>query len=224
MTSGEVIKLKTSGGGFIPMANFRTGTLIRTAVLIMSACLSIGWGGSWEELKSAAGPIKSISAEFVQEKHLKILARPLVSSGVFYYQAPASLRWEYRAPVRNILLMNNDRTERHVATAAGLVKEAGANLQAMQVVMEQITQWLDGRFDENPMFAANLEPGPKVVLVPKEKAFAKMIQRIELVLSNRAGIIDIVTIYETDDSFTRLVFKNVVLNQPMDDSIFRKAS
>jgi hypothetical protein len=189
----------------------------------MAACLSIGWGSSWEELKSA-GPIKSISAEFVQEKHMKILARPLVSSGVFYYQAPASLRWEYRAPVRNILLMNNDRTERHVATAAGLVKEAGANLQAMQVVMEQITQWLDGRFDENPMFAANLEPGPKIVLVPKEKAFAKMIQRIELLLSNRPGIIDTVTIYETDDSFTRLVFKNVAVNQPMDDSIFRKAS
>jgi outer membrane lipoprotein carrier protein len=224
MTSGEVIKLKTSGGGIIPMTESKTGNLIRIAAVLVAACLSIGWGGSWEELKSTAGSIKSVRAEFVQEKHLKILARPLVSSGVFYFQAPASLRWEYQAPVRNILLMNNDRTERYVATDAGLVKEAGANLQAMQVVMEQITQWLDGRFDENPMFAANLEPGPKIVLVPKEKAFAKMIQRIELLLSNRAGVIDTVTIYETDDSFTRLVFQNVVINQPMDDSIFRKAS
>jgi len=206
------------------MAYPGTRPSVRAVLLLASACLSIGWGGSWEELKSTAGSIKSVSAEFVQEKHLKILARPLVSSGVFYFQAPASLRWEYRAPVRNILLMNNDRTERYVATDAGLVKEAGANLQAMQVVMEQITQWLDGRFDENPMFAANLEPGPKIVLVPKEKAFAKMIQRIELVLSNQAGVIDTVTIYETDDSFTRLVFKNVVINQPMDDSVFRKAS
>ena len=206
------------------MADYRTGGLIRTAAVLMAACLSIGWGSSWKELKSAAGPIKSIRAEFVQEKHMKILARPLVSSGVFYYQAPASLRWEYQAPVRNILLMNNDRTERYVATDTGLVKEAGANLQAMQVVLEQIAQWLDGRFDENPMFAANLVPGPKIILVPKEKAFAKMIQRIEIVLSKRPGIIETVTIYETDDSFTRLAFKNVVLNQPMDESIFRKAS
>jgi outer membrane lipoprotein-sorting protein len=206
------------------MADYRTGGLIRAAAVLMAACLSIGWGSSWEELKSAAGPIKSIRAEFVQEKHMKILARPLVSSGVFYYQAPASLRWEYQAPVRNILLMNNDRTERYVATDTGLVKEAGANLQAMQVVLEQITQWLDGRFDENPMFAASLVPGPKIILVPKEKAFAKMIQRIEILLSKRPGIIETVTIYETDDSFTRLAFQNVVLNQPMDESIFRKAS
>jgi outer membrane lipoprotein-sorting protein len=197
---------------------------MRTAAVLIAACLSIGWGSSWEDLKSAAGPIRAISAEFVQEKHMKILARPLISSGVFYFQAPASLRWEYRAPLRNILLMNSDGTERYVGTDTGFVKEAGANLQAMQVVLEHITQWLEGRFDENPMFAANLEPGPKITLIPKEKAFAKMIQRIELVFSDRPGIIEAVIIHESDDSFTRLVFKNVVINPPIDSSVFRKVS
>lgn len=191
-------------------------------MLIVSACFLAGWGGSWEELKSGAGSVKSVRAEFVQEKHMPILARPLVSSGVFYFQAPASLRWEYLKPLRNILLMNAERTERHVETKDGLVKESGANLQAMQVVLEQITQWLDGRFDENPMFTATLAPGPQIDLVPKDKAFAKMIQRIEVRLSDRAGVIDTVTIRETDASFTRLVFQNVVLNQPIDESVFRK--
>jgi hypothetical protein len=51
-----------------------------------------------------------------------------------------------------------------------------------------------------------------------------MIQRIELLFSERPGIIDAVTIYESDESFTRLVFKNVVLNQPLDGSIFGKIS
>jgi outer membrane lipoprotein-sorting protein len=196
----------------------------RAVWLLAAAFFSIGWGATWEELKSAAGPIRSVSAEFVQEKHMRILARPLISSGVFYFQAPASLRWEYRAPLRNILLMDNDRTERYVGTEAGLVKEAGANLQAMQVVLEHITQWLEGRFDENPMFAAKLEPGPRITLTPKEKAFTKMIQRIELVFADRPGIIEAVIIHESDDSFTRLVFKNVVLNPPIDDSVFRKVS
>ncbi len=204
------------------MADHRIRDLTRTAVLILSTCFLVGWGSSWQELKSGAGSVKSVSAEFVQEKHMPILARPLVSSGVFYFQAPASLRWEYLKPLRNILLMNAEATERYVETKEGLVKEAGANLQAMQVVLEQITQWLDGRFDENPMFAATLEPGPKIVLVPKDKAFAKMIQRIEVRLADRAGVIDSVTIQESETSFTRLVFKNVVLNQPIDESIFRQ--
>jgi outer membrane lipoprotein-sorting protein len=164
-----------------------------------------------------------VRAEFVQEKHMKILARPLVSSGVFYYQAPASLRWEYWAPLRNSLLMDAERMERWVETDGHLTKDAGANLQAMQIVMEQIAQWLDGRFDENPMFAASLDPGRVIVLVPRERSFARMIQRIAVRLSERAGVIDTVTIFEADASYTQLAFKNVVLNQPIDVSVFRQA-
>ncbi|MEN8780507.1 MAG: outer membrane lipoprotein carrier protein LolA [Desulfobacterales bacterium] len=206
------------------MTNAKIAYPSQTVAVLAAAWLLIGWGSSWQELKSAAGSVTSLSADFVQEKHMKILARPLVSSGVLYFQSPASLRWEYRAPVRNILLMHDNRTERYVETGSGLTKETGAGLQAMQVVLEQISQWLGGRFDENPMFAAHLKPGPKIVLVPKEKAFSRMIHHIDLVLSERPGIIDSVVIYESEDSFTKLVFKNAVLNQPIDAALFRKIS
>ncbi|MFZ0614355.1 MAG: outer membrane lipoprotein carrier protein LolA [Desulfobacterales bacterium] len=197
---------------------------LQTVVVLSAAWLTIGWGSNWEELRSAAGSVTSLSADFVQEKHMRILARPLISTGVFYFQPPASLRWEYRTPVRNILLMHDNQTERWIETGSGLTKESGAGLQAMQIVLEQISQWLGGRFDENPLFAARLEPGPIIVLVPKEEAFARMIHHIDLVLSERPGIIDSVVIYESDDSFTRLVFTNAVLNQPLDAALFRKIS
>ena len=197
---------------------------LKTIAVLAAAWLLTGWGSNWEELKSAAASVTSLSADFVQEKHMQILARPLVSSGVFYFQSPSSLRWEYRAPVRNILLMHDNRTERYVDTGHGLTKETGAGLQAMQIVLEQISQWLGGRFDENPMFTANLEPGPKIVLIPKEKSFSRMIHHIDLLLSERPGIIDSVVIYESEDSFTKLVFKNAVLNQSIDPSLFRKIS
>ena len=206
------------------MTNAKIADPLKAIAVLAAAWLLIGWGSNWEELKSAAGSVTSLNADFVQEKHMQILARPLVSSGVFYFQSPASLRWEYRAPVRNILLMHDNRTERYVDTGHGLTKETGAGLQAMQIVLEQISQWLGGRFDENPMFTANLEPGPKIVLIPKEKSFSRMIHHIDLVLSERPGIIDSVVIYESEDSFTKLVFKNAVLNQPIDAALFRKIS
>jgi len=206
------------------MVRSRFGSAIQIVALLMSVWFSMGWGSTWEELKSASGSIKSVAGEFVQEKHMKILAKPLISSGVFYFQTPASLRWEYREPLRNILLMDNDLMQRYVWTPSGPVKEAGASLQGMQIVLEQITKWLHGRFDENPMFSADLAPGPKIVLVPKEEAFARMIQRIELLFGDRPGVIETVTIFESDDSFTRIVFRNVVINQPLDGSIFKGIS
>ena len=179
------------------MTTAKMAAPLKTIAVLAAACLLIGWGSNWEELKSAAASVTSLSADFVQEKHMQILARPLVSSGVFYFQSPASLRWEYRVPVRNILLMHDNRTERYVDTGHGLTKETGAGLQAMQIVLEQISQWLGGRFDENPMFTAKLEPGPKIVLTPKEKSFSRMIHHIDLVLSERPGSIDSVFIYES---------------------------
>ena len=94
----------------------------------------------------------------------------------------------------------------------------------MQVVLQVIAQWLNGRFEENPAFSASLEPDRKIVLRPKEKSLATMIQRIELILSDRPGIIAAVMIYEGENSYTRFEFKNAILNQPLQDSIFRKIS
>ncbi len=58
-----------------------------------------GWANTWDGIKARAMKIKSVKAEFIQEKHLKILKKPLISKGIFYYKSPGSLRWEYFSPV-----------------------------------------------------------------------------------------------------------------------------
>jgi outer membrane lipoprotein-sorting protein len=186
------------------------------------ALLCVGWGNSWEQLKTTASSITSVQADFVQEKHLPILARPLVSKGVFYYQAPGSLRWEYRSPVQSILISHDGRVRRLVSTGAtGFHEESGAGLEAMQVVVEEISHWLAGRFDDNPMFQARLEPGKRIVLVPRENAFQKVIQRIVLNLGQEPGVMKSVIIYESDNAFTELTFQNTVLNAKIEDTIFK---
>lgn len=197
-------------------------TITRATLLFIMACLCIGWADTWDGLKTAAGKVTTISAEFTQKKQMKILSRPLISEGVLYFQASNSLRWEYIHPIRSILLMHDGKTKRLVQRDGGLVEDAGVNIQSMQMVVQDITQWLSGRFNMNPAFNATLEPGHKIVLVPKEKSFAMLIQRIEIILSDLPTIIKSVTIYESQDSFTKLEFKNVTLNQPLEVSLFHK--
>jgi len=153
---------------------------------------------------------------------MKILARPLVSQGKFLFKSPNSLRWEYTRPLKSILVLHNGKTRRFVQKDGRLVEDASAGLQSMQVVVQQITQWLNGRFDENPAFEASLAIGQKIVLSPRDAAIARLIQRIEILLSNRPGVIASVTIFESEDSFTKLIFQNVVLNTPLDDALFQQ--
>ena len=195
--------------------------LIR-AIFLIAAFMCIGWADSWEELETAAGTVTSIKAGFTQEKHMKILVRPLVSEGRLLFQGPDSLRWEYNSPVQSVLLLHNGQTKRFVKKNGSFVEDASANLQSMQVVVQEITQWLSGRFDENPAFTAKLAPGRVIVLAPKDESFARLIQRIEIHLSDRPAIIESVMIFESEDTFTKLDFKDVIINQKLDDVLFRK--
>jgi len=204
------------------MQKSKISLMFKYAVILAAAGLCLGWGDTWDDIKAASGKVGAIQAEFTQEKHMKILVRPLVSHGIFYFRAPRSLRWEYRRPIQSILLTHNGKTRRFIRKDGAVSEDAGAHFPAVQVVLNEITRWLKGRFDENPMFSSRLEPGPKIVLRPKEKNFAVMIQRIELLLADRPGVIRSVTIYEGEDSFTRIQFKDVILNPPLPDTLFEK--
>jgi len=192
--------------------------------LLLSAGLCLGWAESWEGIRAAAEDVKSISANFVQEKHLPILAKPLVSSGRFVYRRPDSLRWEYFSPVKSVLLMADGKARRFFQSEQGLVEDAGARLQAMQFVMPEIGGWLSGRFEDNPMFDARLEENGRIVLIPKDEGMARFIQRIELHLSERPGVIEQVLIFEGEKAYTRMQFTDIRVNPVIEDRLFREVN
>jgi outer membrane lipoprotein-sorting protein len=166
--------------------------------------------------------IQSIRADFVQKKYLPILSKPLISKGALYFESPRSLRWEYLSPVRSILLMTEGRVRRHVAdTESGFREERGGGLDAMQVILEDIGEWLSGRFDKNPLFTAVREEGGRILLTPREEGLGSVIQKIELHLSEIPGVIEKVVIFESASSYTELIFFNTVLNREIDPRVFR---
>jgi len=204
------------------MNKVRHYQIIAAAIVLLSTRLCFGWADTWDGLKAAAGTISSVSATFVQEKHMKILVRPLISEGLLFYQTPDSLRWEYQRPIQSILIAHAGETKKFIRKDGKIIADAAANAPAMQFVIEEISRWLKGRFDENPVFSASLEPGRRIVLTPKNTGIADMIRRIELVLSERPGIMESVMIYENENSYTRLKFSNVELNRPLDRKLFEE--
>jgi outer membrane lipoprotein-sorting protein len=191
--------------------------------LLFTSFFSLGWGRSMEEIRVAAEEVKTVSADFVQEKHMKILARPLISRGRFLYAAPGSLRWQYEAPMKSLLVTHEGRTARYGFERGRWVEENAFDTQAMQVITEQIAGWLGGRFGESDLFSARLTSGRRIVLVPKKDAFSRFIQRIEIQLSETPGVIDSVVLVEADEAFTRIRFSRVRINEPVDPADFKVA-
>jgi outer membrane lipoprotein-sorting protein len=186
-----------------------------TQFLLLFVAVSSGWSSQQEPIR-----LQSIQADFIQEKHLKILVRPLVSTGTFTFQAPQSLRWEYRTPVPSILLMAGGKVKKFIERDGQLEEDKGMRLDSMQVMLSQISNWLDGRFSDNDMFSVSFLGERTVLLTPREQALAGLISKIELTLADRKGLLDGVTIFEGPDSYTTMTFKNAVLNEEIPVSVF----
>ncbi|RJP82358.1 MAG: outer membrane lipoprotein carrier protein LolA [Desulfobacteraceae bacterium] len=196
--------------------------ILCSSFFLISGALAEPWAGTLEQIRKEAAGVFSVRAEFTQEKHMKMLAKPLISTGVVLFKSPKSIRWEYFKPVQSILMMDDGRVKRFIEGEAGLVEDLGPGKEIMQFVLQEITYWLKGRFDDSPNFTTTLQSGRTITLTPKEESFSRMIERIELRLSDQPGVMESVKIIENQDTYTEYTFQNTQVNIPLDDVLFRK--
>jgi outer membrane lipoprotein-sorting protein len=177
----------------------------------------------WTSLKEASGNIRSVKAEFLQKRYLKILTKPLLSEGKVFFYIPDSLRWEYLNPLQSVMLQKGNTIQIYNFFEGVWKPEMAQAVEARRMVLAEISQWFQGRFDESKAFKHLYSPGPpaRVILVPGE-GINRFIQRIEIILSVRPGVIDQVEIEEPGGSRTTIEFKNVEINSSFSSEVFKK--
>ena len=195
-----------------------------SALIVMCfLCPAVGSPQDLVSLKEASKDIRSVKAEFLQKKYLQILTKPLLSEGRFYFNASGSLRWEYLRPVRSVMLQRGDTIQLYHFSGGVWKPEITQAVESRRMVLFEISRWFQGRFDESKVFRNLYSPGPpaRVTLVPKE-GIDKFIQRIEIVLSSRPGVIERVEIEEPEGSRTSIEFRNVEINSSFSPEVFEK--
>ncbi len=199
---------------------FFLNVLIFTVLLFAAA----GSAQDWASLKEASRNIRSVKAEFLQKRYLPILKDPLLSEGRFFFNTSGSLRWEYLRPLRSVMLQKGDTLRLYHFSEGGWKADMTQAVEARRMVLAEISQWFQGRFDESKAFSHLYSPGPpaRVILTPRE-GINKFIHRVEIVLSARPGVIDRVEIEEEPGgSRTSIEFRNVEINSSLPSEIFEK--
>ncbi|MBP1709976.1 MAG: hypothetical protein H6Q49_178 [Deltaproteobacteria bacterium] len=174
-------------------------------------------------LRKDSARISTITADFVQKKSMKILSKPLVSEGKFYYAAPDSIRWEYSKPLKSVVLSGKGGTKRYVSSGGKMVEDKTGGAKAMQIVLGDVAGWMNGRFDSNPGFTAALREGTDtlITMTPTGKSMAGMIEKIEITIFRKDASVKSVRIVESATAETRIDFLNVVVNKNIDPSVFQ---
>jgi hypothetical protein len=167
--------------------------------------------------------VESLRAEFIQEKQLPILKKPLISRGRLFYEAPDRVRWEYLEPIRSVTLVSGDRAEGWVRVDGDWVLDAGAGDRVRRMVLDEIRAWLAGRFDDSTVFEASLQPGsPRTVVLTAREGIDRFVRRVEVRLSERPGVIQSVRIVEDEESRTVIRFTSIEVGAPMPEGVFRE--
>ena len=177
----------------------------------------------FEQLRRDSARISTISADFVQKKFMKILARPLISEGKFYYAAPDSIRWEYSKPIKSVVISGKGNTKRYIAAGGKMIEDKTGGAQAMKIVLDEVAGWMSGKFDSNPSFTATLKEGSstQITLTPVGKSMTGMIEKIEITVSRKDAAVKSVRIVESVTAETRIDFQHVVINKGIHPSVFQ---
>ena len=178
---------------------------------------------NFERLRRDSSRISTISADFVQKKFMKILSKPLVSEGKFYYTAPDSIRWEYSQPIKSVVISDKGNTKRYIASGGKMIEDKTGGAQAMKIVLDEVAGWMSGKFTANPSFTATLKEGSntQITLTPVGKSMAGMIEKIEITVARKDASIKSVRIVESATAETRIDFQHVVINQEIQPSVFQ---
>jgi outer membrane lipoprotein-sorting protein len=192
-------------------------------ILFIAAAPLMARADGFEQLRKDSARIKTISADFVQKKSMKILSKPLISEGKFYYATPDFIRWEYLKPIRSVVISGKGETKRYIASSGKMVEDKTGGAQAMKIVLDEVAGWMSGKFDSNPSFKATLQEGAAttITLIPVEKSLAGMIEKIEIVVSRKDASVKSVRIVESASAETRIDFSRVVINSDIAPSVFQ---
>ena len=196
--------------------------ILACCILLLSMPISVS-ADSFEQLRKESANIKTIQASFVQKKSMKILNKPLISDGRFYYVAPDSFRWEYLKPLRSVIIVYKGDTRRYTAAGGKMIEDKSGGAQAMKIVLSEVTGWMSGKFDQNPSFTATLKEGTNtlITLTPVGKSMVGMIEKIEITISQKAATVKSVKIIESINAATLIDFTNVEMNKVISSSVFQ---
>ena len=174
-----------------------------------------------ENVSQRSEALKSLSSDFFQSKYIQLMQGAALSNGKLFYKAPNILKWEYSTPYNYHILFKenqlfiNDDGDKSVS-----------NLKSNKL-FEKLVNLISGSInggllaDKNNYDVAYFKTGNYItaLIVPKDPAMRQMFREIILVF-NKECHVNSVKLMEDSGDFTEIYFKNIRINQKLEDSVF----
>lgn len=172
-------------------------------------------------LVTANKKVNSLTADFVQYKHMDFLSKDIESSGKFYLSGSNELLWKYTKPQEMSVLFKNKKMHTKSNGKTNTV-DLSKNKR-----FEDLNNFIVGSYTGNFLNDKDFTitffkngSNKTVKLIPKKKDISKYIKTIELLFKGADYTVSEVKLIEPSNDYTKIVFKNKVENAKISTSIF----
>ena len=176
-----------------------------------------------QAISKAHQQVQTLSANFTQEKSSTLFTEKVIQKGVFCYQSPKQLRWEYKSPKALTLLF--DDTKVTILTDKGAVNNPNKMLNELgKMIINTIngTNMSDNsNFDIS--YTKNTQDGNYIaILKPINKKIKANYNSIKVVLNGKDYLAEKVIMNESNGDVTTIFFSNKKTNQALPANSFKK--
>ncbi|NMH27702.1 outer membrane lipoprotein carrier protein LolA [Flavobacterium silvaticum] len=175
-----------------------------------------------EAVNAKSAAIKSMTTDFTQYKHMDFLSKDVETSGKMAFKEPNTLLWEYKKPYNYSIVFKNGKISINDEGKKSQMDASGSKIFAK--INKLIVGSVSGNLFDDKEFTISYFTNANfnfARLIPKDAALKKYIKEIELSFSKKEATVEQVRLLESDADYTKIVFKNKVLNAKVDDAAFR---
>lgn len=171
-----------------------------------------------QDLQQKMSSLKSVYLDFIQERQLKMFAKPLKSQGVMLIGQPEQIRWETTAPYQSILLANRKSVAQFEQNDGKWEKFKLGFPQMLKRVMDQMVLMNQGKLDaltaDFTITVATNRSLAVLTLVPKDENVRAVLASLEIKMPPDFSATREIVMHEPNGDFTRIIFtrerRNVV--------------
>src|SRR6218665_2524943 len=174
-----------------------------------------------KSVNAVSTKIKSLSTDFVQYKHMDFLAKDIETSGKMVFKEPNLLQWQYKKPYSYSIFFKNGKIFINDEGKKSTVDVGNSKIFAK--INKLIVGSVSGDMFDDKEFTISYFKNKDfnmTKLVPKDASLKKYIKQIELSFDKQDGTVNQVRLMESAEDYTKIVFKNKILNAKVDDAAF----
>jgi outer membrane lipoprotein-sorting protein len=176
-----------------------------------------------KEVQKRQAAVRTLQADFKQEKSLAMLTEPQLSHGTFAFEKPDKVLWRYTDPTPVTMLIASGRMttwypnlSRAETLEVSRFQDRIFKYMGAANAIGELATWFNFRFSDRKG-----EPTWRLELLPKTSQVSKRVKAITIWIDRTSYMTSKFEYVEADGDITRYEFSSIRVNEPVPPSTFK---